>query len=362
LAQARSHFGSRGPVWINPIVVFPSLHCPARCRRQRLQATACAIRAATMGPSGYTTDTTSAGEESDGRLIEASKSYRGIGLCCTCVPAGQAGVVQLFGDFQGRTDPGLLCYCWPFQDVRTVSLAVRQLICGTDCKTKDNVTLTVKTAVQYRVNKDKIKAAVFDIIDPEGQIGAAVDNIVRSSVPAMTLDEAYENKESLSKSILQSVASMMDNYGYIILNVLIVDLSPEQRVLQAMNEINAARRQREAAVERGEAEKILQVKSAEADAEAKHLSGIGVARMRKAIADGFKDSMQSMSSGGLTPQESVHMLVTTQYLDTLKDFANNPSSSSIMIPHGPGAAKSLEDQVRDGFAACVPLQAAMRPT
>jgi regulator of protease activity HflC (stomatin/prohibitin superfamily) len=223
--------------------------------------------------------------------------------------------------------------------------------------------MKVKTAVQYRVNKDMIKAAVFDILDPEGQIGAAVDNIVRSSVPAMTLDEAYENKETLSKSILQSVSNMMGHYGYLILNVLITDLSPEQRVLQAMNEINAARRQREAAIERGEADKLLQVKSAEADAESKHLSGLGVARMRKAIADGFKDSMESMSSGGLSPQEAVHMMVTTQYLDTLKDFANNPSASSIMVPHGPGFSKSLEDQVRDGFvtASRVPLQAAMLP-
>merc|ERR1719203_540319 len=143
---------------------------------------------------------------------------------------------------------------------------------------------------------------------------------------------------------------MMAPYGYSILNVLITDLSPEQKVLAAMNEINAARRQREAAVERAEAEKLLQVKAAEADAEAKHLSGVGVARMRKAIADGFKDSMESMTiEGGLSPQEAVHMMVTTQYLDTLKDFANNPSSSSIMVPHGPGFSKHLEDQVRDGF-------------
>ncbi|CAK0867061.1 unnamed protein product [Prorocentrum cordatum] len=267
----------------------------------------------------------------------------------------------MFGDFQGYTDPGLTCYCWPFQSVQVVSLAVRQLVCETDCKTKDNVTLKIKTAVQYRVNKARIKAAVFDILDPQGQIGASVDNVVRSSVPAMTLDEAYENKESLCSSIIQSVSSMMEHYGYIILNVLVTDLSPEQRVLQAMNEINAARRLREAAVERGEADKLLQVKSAEADAEAKHLSGLGVARMRKAIADGFKDSMQSMSAGGLSPQEAVHMMVTTQYLDTLKDFANNASASSIMIPHGPGFSKALEEQVRDGFnsAASAPSQAAM---
>lgn len=42
-------------------------------------------------------------------------------------------------------------------------------------------------------------------------------------------------------------------YGYDILNVLITDIQPERSVLDAMNEINASRRQREAAFEKGEA-------------------------------------------------------------------------------------------------------------
>merc|ERR1719203_2177594 len=249
----------------------------------------------------------------------------------------------------------MMLYTFPLQTVSCVSLAVKQLQCNTDCKTKDNVTLKVKTAVQYRIDKKRIKQAVFDITNPEAQIEASVDNVVRSSVPAMDLDAAYENKETLREQILVSVSAMMGQYGYSILNVLITDLSPEQSVLNAMNEINAARRQREAAVERGEAEKTLLVKAAEADAESKYLSGMGIARMRKAIADGFKDSMMSMHEGGLTPQEAVHMMVTTQYLDTLKDFANNPSSSSIMVPHGADGSKQIEEQVRDGFVAATSL-------
>jgi hypothetical protein len=42
---------------------------------------------------------------------------------------------------------------------------------------------------------------------------------------------------------------------------------------------------------RAEGDKILQVKSAEAEAEAKYLSGVGVAKQRKAIVDGLKSSI-----------------------------------------------------------------------
>ena len=42
----------------------------------------------------------------------------------------------------------------------------------------------------------------------------------------------------------------MARYGYEIVNVLITDLSPDKSVTRAMNEINAARRMREAALDK----------------------------------------------------------------------------------------------------------------
>eukprot|EP00249_Psilotum_nudum_P002755 c15888_g1_i3 orf=116-391(+) len=71
---------------------------------------------------------------------------------------------------------------------------------------------------------------------------------------------------------------VMSAYGYEIAQTLIVDIVPEQTVKHAMNEINAAARLRLATRDKAEAEKILQVKRAEAEAEAKYLSGQGIAR------------------------------------------------------------------------------------
>ena len=68
-------------------------------------------------------------------------------------------------------------------------------------------------------------------------------------------------------------------------------LQPDAKVLAAMNQNEAQRRMRMAAQEKAEADKILVVKAAEADAEAKELSGQGVARQRRAIVDGLKESV-----------------------------------------------------------------------
>merc|ERR1712039_154206 len=108
------------------------------------------------------------------------------------------------------------------------------------------------------------------------------------------------------------------------------DIRPDQRVLNSMNQINASKRQREAALEQGEAQKLLQVKAAEADAESKYLSGQGMARMRVEMAKGFKQSMDAMSAGGLSPQEAMSMIITTQYVEILKDFASNPNKTAVM--------------------------------
>eukprot|EP00435_Cladocopium_sp_Y103_P011258 s3545_g2.t3 len=290
--------------------------------------------------------------------------------CCSCVDTGSVGVVQKFGEYQGVQEPGCSCICWPITTVDPVSLAVRQQECKSDCKTKDNVTVTVVTACQFRVQKDMVKqiqrrlesstiasvdqcgallwgVAHFDIADPFNQIAAEVDSVLRSTLPTMTLDESYEAKEKMVNEILASVREAMGKYGYDIINVLITDIRPERSVMDAMNEINASRRQREAAFERGEAEKLLKIKASEADAEAKRLAGVGMANMRAAMAQGFQDSMKFMKESGMSEKEAMHMMIMTQYLDTLKEFAN--SHGSIVVPHGPSAVGDLQGQIRDGF-------------
>jgi len=267
--------------------------------------------------------------------------------CFACIDTGKIGVVQTFGAFTGVKEAGCSPICYPCTTVKSVSLALRQLDCKSECKTKDNVTMSMTTAVQFRIVKDEVKTAVFDIRQPERMIRAEVDSILRSTLPTMDLDDAYSAKEKMNAGILASVRAAMSPYGYDIMKVLITDLSPEASVLKAMNEINEAKRKREAAVERGEADKVLRIKSSEADAESKRLQGVGMAQMRCAIAQGMKDSMSFMQESGMSDKESMHMMIMTQYLDTLKEFSNG--KSSIMVPHSSSGGKNTESQIRDGF-------------
>lgn len=106
-----------------------------------------------------------------------------------------------------------------------------------------------------------------------------------------------------------------------------------------------------AANEKAEAEKIIQIKRAEGEAEAKYLSGLGIARQRQAIVDGLRDSVLGFSDNvpGTSAKDVLDMVLITQYFDTLKEIGATSKSSAVFIPHGPGAVKDIAAQIRDGL-------------
>lgn len=112
-----------------------------------------------------------------------------------------------------------------------------------------------------------------------------------------------------------------------------------------------AARLRVATSEKGEAEKIVQIKRAEGEAEAKYLAGVGIARQRQAIVDGLRDSVLGFSVNvpGTTAKDVLDMVLITQYFDTMKEIGANSKSSAVFIPHGPGMVHDVASQIRDGL-------------
>merc|ERR1719469_1241611 len=92
------------------------------------------------------------------------------GICLTCIDEGHVGVVQRCGAYQGWAGPGAVWFCPLLHSVTPVSVAIKQMKIDTECKTKDNVTVTVTTAVQFYIERKQVEAAVFIVEDPEAQI------------------------------------------------------------------------------------------------------------------------------------------------------------------------------------------------
>jgi len=155
------------------------------------------------------------------------------------------------------------------------------------------------------------------------------------------------SKDEVGGAVLAQLRDVMKDYGYEINKTLVTDLSPDNRVKASMNEINASRRLKEASSHKAEADKVKQVKAAEAEAEARYLSGLGVARQRKAIVSGLQESVGAFSSevDGATPKDVMDILLLTQYFDTLAAVGAN----SLIIEHDPASVASLRQSVGGAF-------------
>jgi len=261
-------------------------------------------------------------------------------------------IKETFGKFDAILEPG--CHCLPWcigqQIAGYLSLRVQQLDVKCETKTKDNVFVNVVASVQYRALADKASDAFYRLSNTREQIQSYVFDVIRASVPKMLLDDVFEQKNEIAKAVESELEKAMSAYGYEIVQTLIVDIEPDVNVKRAMNEINAAARMRLAATEKAEAEKILQIKRAEGDAESKYLAGLGIARQRQAIVDGLRDSVLAFSENvpGTSSKDVMDMVLVTQYFDTMKDIGASSKSSAVFIPHGPGAVRDIAAQIRDG--------------
>jgi regulator of protease activity HflC (stomatin/prohibitin superfamily) len=268
------------------------------------------------------------------------------------VDQSTVAIKESFGKFDEVLEPG--CHYMPWcigkQVAGYLSLRVQQLNIRCETKTKDNVFVTVVASVQYRALADKASDAFYRLSNTREQIQSYVFDVIRASVPKMYLDAVFEQKDEIAKGVEEELAKAMSMYGYEIVQTLIVDIEPDEQVKRAMNEINAAARLRLATNEKAEAEKILQIKRAEGEAESKYLSGVGIARQRQAIVDGLRDSVLAFSENvpGTSAKDVMDMVLVTQYFDTMKEIGASSKSSSVFIPHGPGAVKDIAEQIRDG--------------
>jgi regulator of protease activity HflC (stomatin/prohibitin superfamily) len=209
----------------------------------------------------------------------------------------------------------------------------------------------MKVSVQYQVLKGKEYSAFYELEDPKTQITAYVFDVVRAEVPKMKLDEVFARKDDVAIAIKAELSEAMDNYGYGIVKALVTDIDPDEQVKRSMNRINAAEREKVAAMYESEAERIKIVAIAAAEAESKKLQGQGIADQRREIARGLEDSVGSLNKVGINSQEASALIVVTQHYDTLQSLGAHSKSNLVLLPNSPTMASDMMNQLVTSFTA-----------
>lgn len=272
----------------------------------------------------------------------------------------EVALIERLGKYHSIAHAGLN-FKIPFIDwiAGKLSLRIQQLDVKVETKTKDNVIVQIQVSVQYRIKDGGVYDAYYKLEDPTQQITAYVLDLVRSETPTMILDDIFEKKDSIANAVKSHLTNTMQDFGFEIIKALVTNIELEAKVKNAMNEINEQQRLQVAAQAKGEAEKILMVKKAEAEAESKRLQGEGTANQRKAIINGLSHSVEDFQKSvpGVSSAEIMNLVLITQYFDTLKEIGSHNKSSTILLPQLPNdIASQLQQSIITGNVASADIK------
>ena len=263
-----------------------------------------------------------------------------------------AAVVERFGKFVSIRHSGLQIKIPVIDRVAgRLSLRIQQLDVVVETKTKDDVFVKIKVSVQYKVIKDKVYDAFYKLDYPQDQITSYVFDVVRAEVPKMILDDVFEKKDDIAVAVKGELNDAMQNYGFDIIKTLVTDIDPDAQVKESMNRINASEREKVAAQFEGDAQRILIVERAKAEAESKRLQGQGIADQRREIARGLEDSVKVLNGVDINSQEASALIVVTQHYDTLQSVGSESNSNLILMPNSPQSGSDMLNNMVASFTA-----------
>ena len=263
-----------------------------------------------------------------------------------------AAVVERFGKFVSVRQSGLQLKIPVIDNVAgRLSLRIQQLDVVVETKTKDDVFVRLKVSVQFKVIKEKVYDAFYKLDNPGDQITSFIFDVVRAEVPKLILDDVFLKKDDIAVAVKSELQEAMTEYGYQIIKTLVTDIDPDAQVKEAMNRINASEREKVAAQFEGEAQKILIVEKAKAEAESKRLQGQGIADQRREIARGLEDSVKVLNGVDINSQEASALIVVTQHYDTLQSVGAEANSNLILLPNSPQAGSEMLNNMVASFTA-----------
>ena len=263
-----------------------------------------------------------------------------------------AAIIERFGKFVSVRQSGLQLKIPIIDNVAgRLSLRIQQLDVVVETKTKDDVFVKLKVSVQFKVIKEKVYDAFYKLDNPADQITSFIFDVVRAEVPKLILDDVFIKKDDITIAVKSEIQEAMTEYGFQIIKTLVTDIDPDAQVKESMNRINASEREKVAAQFEGEAQKILIVEKAKAEAESKRLQGQGIADQRREIARGLEDSVKVLNGVDINSQEASALIVVTQHYDTLQSVGAEANSNLILMPNSPQAGSEMLNNMVASFTA-----------
>lgn len=255
--------------------------------------------------------------------------------CIRIIPQNTVAVIEFLGKFSRIMTAGFNLKIPIFERIAE-KITLRQQNFAIDGKypSNDKVIVTISTNLIYTVDNslEGIKKYTYVLQNRDQSLAAGIENSLRTYIAKETHEGILEKKEELALHIKADLEKQFEEWGMIIMSFQITNVAFPSTITDAMSEVVASQQLRKAAENKGEAVKIQAIKEAEGEKERKRLQGEGIALERRAIAEGFKESIEVMKVvTGQNPQEIMSVLTLTQYLDTMKSIGVSENAKVVFL-------------------------------
>src|SRR3546814_8647198 len=124
-------------------------------------------------------------------------------------PQQHVRLLETFGRYTGYRSAGLsLKQPWPFQTARRpFSLQTKQIALQLGVKSKDNAFVTMPISLQYRVIPGAVKAAFYELHNPEEQIESYVATEARAVAADQTFDQPHHYRHEFHQTVPQQTSA-----------------------------------------------------------------------------------------------------------------------------------------------------------
>lgn len=204
----------------------------------------------------------------------------------------------------------------------------------------DNVTVFVRLNVVYFVNdtgddskNGSIYKSLYSVQNFTQILESTIDEQLRAMISTFSHKEIFNKREEIWNSIEVNLREKLSQFWYTLDSIQVRDIKLEASVMNAMNKVVESQKLKEAAQNEWEAEKIMQVKRAEADKESKILIWQWMAGQRMEIAKWFRESVDLIMSTDktLTWDKILKFLLDSSRIETLGNIGNSEKTKLIYL-------------------------------
>jgi regulator of protease activity HflC (stomatin/prohibitin superfamily) len=207
--------------------------------------------------------------------------------------------------------------------------------------TRDNVTIHVDSVVYWQIT-DATKA-VYEVTDLVGGIVQLTITGMRSVMGEMDLDHTLSSRDQINAKLRVILDDATDKWGVKVTRVDVKNITPPEDVRLTMEKQMTAERTRralvlqaegekQAAITRAEGEKQASITRSEGEKESAILQADGAAQARLRAAAAEAEAIARVSQSLLGHGNPAQYLLTTRYIESLRDMTRTNNSKVIFMP------------------------------